>query len=60
MPLSATSICTAGTDDRVALRIAGNHQDVEDMLHEASMRLSVFKHVCRRIPFIGRFPCDPI
>lgn len=50
MPLSATSICTAGTDDRVALGIAGNHQDVEDMLHEGSMRL----------PFIGRFPCDPI
>lgn len=44
MPLSATWICTAGTDDRVAIGIAGNHQDVEGM-HEASMRLSVFKHV---------------
>lgn len=35
MPLSGTSICTAGAEERVALGIAGNHQDAEDMLHEA-------------------------
>lgn len=41
MLLSAAPICTAGTDDRVALGITGNHQDAEDMLHETSKRLPV-------------------
>lgn len=45
MPLSATSICTAGPDYRVSLGTAGNNQDVEDMLHKGSMRLSAFKSV---------------